>query len=72
MRIMSPEHWRARGVSKQMISSLTRSGDLVQLRRGVYATKNAVQWADGGFAPVARQSGSYDLVCNDVHVRHCM
>lgn len=38
-------HWRARGVSKQQIRTLTRSGDLVQLRQGVYATRTAVQWA---------------------------
>jgi predicted transcriptional regulator of viral defense system len=29
-----------------MLSSLTRSGDLVQMRRGVYATKRAVKWAE--------------------------
>src|ERR1700733_12459765 len=42
---MAVERWRAQGVPTQLIRSLTRSGDLVQQRRGVYATKRAVEWA---------------------------
>jgi hypothetical protein len=46
MRVMTAEQWRAQGISTQLLRSLTRSGDLVQLRRGVYATKSAVKWAE--------------------------
>jgi predicted transcriptional regulator of viral defense system len=46
MRVMTAERWRAQGISTQLLRSLTRSGDLVQLRRGVYATKSAVKWAE--------------------------
>jgi hypothetical protein len=42
---MTAEQWRALGVSKQLLRSLARAGDLVPLRRGVYATKSAVRWA---------------------------
>jgi hypothetical protein len=43
--VLSAEQWRNRGVSKPLVRSLTRSGDLVPLRRGVYATRGAVRWA---------------------------
>ena len=42
---MTAGRWRDRGISKQRLRVLARSGDLVPLRRGVYATKSAVQWA---------------------------
>jgi predicted transcriptional regulator of viral defense system len=42
---MTAERWRTHGVSKQLIRSLARSGDLVRVRRGVYATASAVKWA---------------------------
>jgi predicted transcriptional regulator of viral defense system len=37
--------WRAQGVSKQQMRSLERSGHLVRMRRGVYASGKAVRWA---------------------------
>jgi Protein of unknown function (DUF559) len=39
--------WRADGVPPDLLRSLVRSGDLVRMRRGVYATKKAVDWASG-------------------------
>ena len=39
--------WRAQGVSKEQLRSLERSGHLVRMRRGVYASRSAVRWADG-------------------------
>jgi predicted transcriptional regulator of viral defense system len=39
--------WRAQGVSKQQMRSLERSGHLVRVRRGVYASRSAVRWAEG-------------------------
>ena len=45
MRVMTVQQWEAQGVSLRSIRSLTRSGDLVRLRRGVYATRGALQWA---------------------------
>ena len=44
--MLSAGQWRHRGISKALVRSLTRSGDLVSLRRGVYATRSAVRWAD--------------------------
>jgi hypothetical protein len=43
--VLGTKRWQARGVSAPQIRSLVRSGDLVKLRRGVYATKSAVRWA---------------------------
>ena len=37
--------WQAAGVSTRMLRTLTRSGDLVRMRQGVYATRKAVDWA---------------------------
>lgn len=37
--------WRDRGLSPAMIRSLVRSGDLVRIRHGVYASRRAVSWA---------------------------
>src|ERR1700735_5604103 len=39
--------WRAQGVSKLQMRSLERAGHLVRMRRGVYASRNAVRWAEG-------------------------
>lgn len=44
-RVLTAAQWRAAGASAKRLRSLTRSGDLVQVRRGVYATKSAVGWA---------------------------
>lgn len=52
MRVMTAEQWKAHGVSTPLIRSLTRTGDLVQMRHGVYATNAAVRWA--GNDPVRR------------------
>lgn len=43
--VATTERWRARGISPGLMRSLVRSGDLVRMRRGVYATRNAVDWA---------------------------
>jgi hypothetical protein len=43
--VLSAGQWRNRGVSPSLVRALLRSGDLVSLRRGVYATRNAVDWA---------------------------
>lgn len=42
---MAAHEWRAAGVSRKMLRTLTRSGDLVRIRRGAYATRRAVDWA---------------------------
>jgi very-short-patch-repair endonuclease len=47
---MTAKRWRAEGVSPAMMRSLIRSGHLVRMRQGVYATKRAVDWA--GVDPV--------------------
>ncbi len=44
---MTAERWRALGVSADLMRSLVRSGDLVRMRRGVYATRRAADWAEG-------------------------
>jgi Transcriptional regulator, AbiEi antitoxin/Protein of unknown function (DUF559) len=38
--------WRAAGITPAQFRSLTRSGDLVRVRHGVYATRAAVESAD--------------------------
>jgi Protein of unknown function (DUF559) len=45
MRVMTAERWTVRGVPRHRLRSLLHSGDLVPLRKGVYATKSAVRWA---------------------------
>ncbi len=40
-------NWRSVGMSTKQMRSLLRSGDLVRMRRGVYATRSAVAWAMG-------------------------
>jgi hypothetical protein len=42
---MSARQWRARGISPPLLRSLVRSGDLIRMRQGVYATKRAVGWS---------------------------
>jgi predicted transcriptional regulator of viral defense system len=39
--------WRAAGITPAQFRSLTRAGALVRVRRGVYATRPAVESADG-------------------------
>ncbi len=43
--VKSARQWRAKGISPPLLRSLVRSGDLVRLRQGVYATKRALDWA---------------------------
>jgi Transcriptional regulator, AbiEi antitoxin/Protein of unknown function (DUF559) len=38
--------WRAQGISDSQLRSLERAGHLVRMRRGVYASRSAVQWAE--------------------------
>ena len=42
---MTTYGWRAAGVSRKMLRTLARSGDLVRIRQGAYATRRAVDWA---------------------------
>jgi hypothetical protein len=42
---MSAKRWHADGVSPALMRSLVRSGQLVRMRQGVYATKRAMDWA---------------------------
>jgi predicted transcriptional regulator of viral defense system len=42
---MAASRWNAIGVAPHLVRSLTHSGHLVRIRQGVYATKNAVEWA---------------------------
>jgi predicted transcriptional regulator of viral defense system len=39
--------WRTHGITKQQMRTLERSGHLVRMRRGVYATRSATRWAEG-------------------------
>ena len=43
---MSARRWQAKGVSPALMRSLIRSGQLIRLRQGVYATKRALDWAN--------------------------
>jgi hypothetical protein len=42
---MSAKRWHAKGVSPALMRSSIRSGQLVRMRQGVYATKRAMDWA---------------------------
>jgi Protein of unknown function (DUF559) len=48
--VMSAKQWQATGISPALMRSLVRSGRLVRMRQGVYATKRAMDWA--GVDPV--------------------
>jgi hypothetical protein len=43
--VLSARGWRAKGITAPLLRALVRSGDLVRLRHGVYATRRAVNWA---------------------------
>lgn len=45
-KVATTHDWEAMGVSPAMLRTLARSGDLVRLRQGVYATRRAVDWAN--------------------------
>ena len=70
---MSARQWHDRGVPPPLMRSLIRSGQLVRMRQGAYATRSAVDWA--GADPVrvhvldvraarATLSGSGDAVAS--------
>ena len=70
---MSARQWHDRGVPPPLMRSLIRSGQLVRMRQGAYATRSAVDWA--GADPVrlhvldvraarATLSGSADAVAS--------
>ncbi|HSZ40831.1 MAG TPA: DUF559 domain-containing protein [Trebonia sp.] len=40
-------HWLARGLSYQQLRTLVSAGELVQMRRGSYVTRSALDWAAG-------------------------
>ncbi len=42
---MSARQWHDRGVPPPLMRSLIRSGQLIRMRQGAYATKRAVDWA---------------------------
>ena len=46
MQVMTAQQWAVHGVTRPMIRSLVRSGGLVRMRQGVYATRSAVRWAE--------------------------
>jgi hypothetical protein len=46
-RIWTTAEWRANGLTTRQMRTLVRSGDLVRVRYGVYATKRAVISAEG-------------------------
>jgi hypothetical protein len=43
--VKSARQWRANGISPPLLRSLVRSGELLRMRQGVYATRPAVDWA---------------------------
>lgn len=49
-RIASVAEWRALGLTTARFRSLVRSGDLVQVWYGVYATKPAITWGNASSA----------------------
>jgi very-short-patch-repair endonuclease len=44
--VLTTHEWQAAGVSPKMLRTLVRSGDLVRIRQGAYATRRAVDWAE--------------------------
>jgi predicted transcriptional regulator of viral defense system len=44
--VATVREWRAAGVTSAQFRSLTRAGDLVRVRHGVYATRSAMESAD--------------------------
>jgi very-short-patch-repair endonuclease len=43
--VASVAEWRAAGLTEARLRSLVRSGDLVRVRHGAYATRSAIEWA---------------------------
>jgi hypothetical protein len=48
--VMSARRWQAKGVPPALMRSLIRSGQLIRMRQGVYATKRALDWANAANA----------------------
>lgn len=44
-KVLAASQWNALGVAPHLVRSLTKSGDLVRMRQGAYATRRAVEWA---------------------------
>lgn len=44
--VWTTARWRQEGLSSRQIGELVRSGDLTQVRRGVYATRASVKWSE--------------------------
>jgi very-short-patch-repair endonuclease/predicted transcriptional regulator of viral defense system len=44
-KVASVAEWNAAGLTQAQLRSLTRSGDLVRVWHGVYATRTATEWA---------------------------
>ena len=47
IRVRTTAEWRVLGITTGQMRSLVRSGDLVRVRYGVYATRRATTWAEG-------------------------
>ena len=45
MRVSTVAEWHAAGLTQAHLRSLARSGALVRVRHGVYATRSAAEWA---------------------------
>ncbi len=48
MRVASVAEWRAAGLTQPQLRSLARSGELIRVWHGVYATRSAVEWGKTG------------------------
>jgi hypothetical protein len=55
---MSARRWQAKGVSPALMRSLIRSGQLIRMRQGVYATKRALDWANAANAANAAHAAN--------------
>ncbi len=62
MRVASVTEWHAAGLTHPQFRSLTRSGDLIRVWHGVYATRSAVAWGKAsparGHALLAMAAGA--------------
>ena len=56
-KVLTAKQWNAIGVAPHLIRSLARTGDLVRVRQGAYATRRAVEWA-----------GTDETRCHVLHV----
>ncbi len=72
VRVGTVAYWRRAGVNQAQLRSLIRSGQLVQVRRGVYATSNAVATTVGNpaRAHALRASAIRTVVGHDAVASH--